>query len=80
MADYFFEDFTIRVEWEHDGYAVTVIGLSEEGIDSSGVRLEKLHPTEATARVAAELFIKETLAKIQQRRSKEYDDPQGDQD
>jgi hypothetical protein len=77
MADYLFEDFTIRVAWEQDGYVATVIGLSAEGIDASGVRLERVHPTEAAARVAAELFIKEKLAEIQQRRSREYDDPQG---
>jgi hypothetical protein len=77
MADYLFEDFTIRVEWQQDGYAATVIGLSAEGVDPSGARLERVHPTEAAARVAAELFIKEKLAEIHQVRSWEYDDPQG---
>jgi hypothetical protein len=80
MPDFLFEDLTIRIEWEHDGYAATVIGLSGEGVDSSGVRLERTHPTEAAARVAAELLIKEKLAEIQQRRSREYNDPQGAQE
>lgn len=80
MAEYLFEDFTIRVQWQDDGYAATVIGLSAEGIDASGVRLERIHPTEAAARVAAELFIKEKLAEFQQRRSREYNDPQGVQE
>jgi hypothetical protein len=79
MSAYFFEDFTIKVEWRHDGYAATVIGLSEEGTDSSGILLDILHPTEAAARVAAELFIKEKLAEVQQRRSRQYNDTGGDE-
>lgn len=80
MGEYTFDDFRIRIDWQHDGYVATVLGLAAEGVEASGSALELRHPTEAAARVAAEMFIKEKLADLQRSKAKEFDEKQGEQD
>ena len=80
MVDYTYDDFTIRVEWDQDGYLATIIGLAAPGVDPAGLKLAYRHQTEAAARVNAEMMIKEKLAQIQRSKSNEYDDKQGEID
>ena len=78
--DYTYDDFTIRIEWDQNGYIATIIGLAAPGIDPAGTLLAYRHQTEAAARVNAEMMIKEKLAQIQRSKLSEYDDKQGEID